>query len=450
MVSVADIPADANVYEPRGGARQLFHCRDLEVDLEGPAGTGKSRAALEKANAVAEKYPGARILLIRKTRVSMTESVLVTWEEKVLGPEHYLCRNGATRAHRTEYRYKNGSVVVPGGMDNPDRIMSTEWDLIIEFEATELSEHEHEMLSTRLRNGRIGYHQQISDCNPSGPGHWINRRALDGKMTRILSRHKDNPFLWDGKDWTDVGRAYMATLERLTGHRKNRLLLGKWTAAEGLVYPEFEAAAGGHVIDAMPDGWQGWPKRRSIDLGFNDPFVCQWWAESDDALYLYREVYMSGRIIEDHARQILRLSAGEDYEATVSDHDREDRETLHRHGVQTTPATKDIDAGIAEVKARLTKGGNGKPRLFFLRSALVERDEALADAKRPTSTLEEFDAYLWKQHRDGVAKDEPVDRDNHGMDAMRYCVMSMQSGQYYAFGTGTGEQPKRGGWREAV
>ncbi|GAG05846.1 unnamed protein product, partial [marine sediment metagenome] len=71
-------------YEPHGAAKDLFYFQGREVLIEGPAGTGKSRAIWEKLYAVAYKYPGCRILVVRKTRESMTESVLVTWEDKVL------------------------------------------------------------------------------------------------------------------------------------------------------------------------------------------------------------------------------------------------------------------------------------------------------------------------------------------------------------------------------
>jgi hypothetical protein len=61
------------------------------------------------------------------------------------------------------------------------------------------------------------------------------------------------------------------------------------------------------------------------------------------------------------------------------------------------------------------------PRIFFLRDALVERDESLAEAKLPCSTLDEIEGYVWPKGQDGKSvKEVPMDRDNHGMDAMRY------------------------------
>ncbi len=431
MVAVAEPPK--NVYTPKGGARRLFHSKAPRILMDGPAGTGKTRGILEYAHAVMDKYPGLRVLACRKTRASMTDSVLVTWETKVLGVEHPLVMGGCSRETRREYAFPNGSVFVIGGLDKPEKTFSAEYDLVLIFEAIECDADDVELLLRTLRNGaRVidgnPVHQLIMDTNPGPQGHWLNHR--DEWMTRILSRHEDNPYLWDdvaGK-WTQAGAEYIRNLDSLTGHRLARLRHGRWVASEGNVYPEFDAAV--HLIDAMPTGWESWPKRRAIDFGYKDPFVCQWWALHDGDLYLYREVYHTGRTVKQHADQINRLSEGETYELTTADHDAEDRATLHENGIGTVPAVKDIAQGIDAVRTRLAKGANGKPSLYIVRSALVERDQALVDTKRPTCTVDEFDCYIWKKHRDGIEKDEPVDRDNHGMDTMRYATMSLNSGGF--------------------
>ena len=410
------------IFDVRGNTAEVFSTKAREVLVEGPARSGKTRALLEKAYAVARKYPGARVLLVRKTRASMSESVLQTLEDFVIAPnEPWL--GTAKRTHREAYRLPNGSVIVPGGMDHTDKIMSTEWDRIFCFEWTEASENDHEKLLTRLSANATAFRQIMVDCNPQAPSHWLNQRANAGKMHRICSKHSDNPKLHDGKDWTALGVEYLQTLDALTGVRRARLKDGKWAQADGIVYPEFDAST--HVIDAMPKGWEAWRKYRAIDFGYNDPMVCLWLADSGEALYVYRELYMSGRIVEDHARHIVELSKGEHYAATVADHDREDRETLARHGVPTTPAVKAIDRGIDAVRSRLRIGPTGKPGLYYLASSLIEYDRKLADAKRPTSLRDEFDSYIWAVRSGGLQKETPVDADNHGMDALRYAVMAL-------------------------
>lgn len=415
---------NTNKFQVVGAHKKLWQTRAPRILIEGPSGTGKTRNELERINFLSWRYPRSRHLICRKTRASMSESVLVTWERDVHAQTFDLFGN-IRRQNREVYRYPNGSCVVVGGLDKPERTYSSEYDTITVFEAVETTENEVEQLLRALRSGRMPFQQLVADCNPSHERHWLNVRADQGWFERHLTRHTDNPRYWTGSDWTEDGKKFISSLQALTGHRRLRLLEGRWASAEGVVYDEFDASR--HVIDSMPIGWESWRKFRSIDFGFNDPFVCQWWADSGEALYLYREVYMSGRIVQDHAEQIVRLTGDEVIDYTVADHDREDRETLHRYGVHTIPARKDIDRGIDSVKARLRVQANGKSRMYILRSSLLERDQRLAVKSRPTSTREEFDCFIWSQRRDGDIRDRPVDRDNHGMDAMRYAVMSVDS-----------------------
>ena len=420
MVMAEVIPE--HVYTPLGAARELLLAKDNEVLIEGPAGTGKSRAVWQKGDLLCREIPGLRALAVRKTRVSMSETVMPIYERfvnRAAGAE------GVNRGHRQSYRYANGSVIVLGGMDNADRIMSSEYDFIMEFEATELTEDDHEKLGTRLRSPVWRFKQQVAECNPGAPTHWLNQRCNAGRMKRLLSRHEDNPACTE---------EYIRTrLDTLTGVRFLRLRKGIWAAAEGVVYDGFDAAV--HVIDAMPAGWESWDKYRSIDFGFTNPFVCQWWAvDPDGRMYLYREIYKTQRTVRDHAEEIKRLSQGENIRETVTDHDAEDRATLRQEGIESVGAKKDIRPGLDSVGLRLRVSGDGRPRLFVCRSALAVRDDSLAERKAPLCTADEFDCYMWRKGRDGApVKEEPEKVNDHGMDAMRYMVMHLDSRASYGF-----------------
>ncbi|HYE80419.1 MAG TPA: phage terminase large subunit, partial [bacterium] len=379
--------------------------REVEVVLSGPAGTGKSRAALEKLYACVNKYPGMRGLILRQTRESLTETGLVTWEEKVV-PARHPCLLGAQRRLRQSYRFGNGSEVIVGGLGDKEavgKIMSAEYDLIFVQEATELREGDWEALTTRLRNGVMPYQQLIADCNPGPPTHWLKNREARS-LTRIIeSRHEDNPQIWDAKENkpTSKGAAYLAVLDALNGHRKLRLRFGKWAQAEGVVYPAWDSAI--HVIDPfpVPKTWDRW---WAVDFGFTNPFVWQEWAEDEDGrLYLVREIYRTRTLVEDHAKRIRELTTDSPKpRAVVCDHDAEGRATLEQHlKVTTVPADKQKKAGeadkagIQDVEARLRKAGDGKPRLFIFRDALDQPDPELIDAAKPTCTASEFDGYVW-------------------------------------------------------
>ena len=147
-----DLSPARRPYQPSGQCERFFYCHDPEV-LTRPAGTGKSRACLEKLFACATKYAEMRGLIVRKTRESLTESGLVTWEDKVVPENHPILRDGGQRKMRQSYQFDNGSCIVVGGMDKASKTLSTEFDLIYVQEAIELTQHDWEMLTRPLRNG---------------------------------------------------------------------------------------------------------------------------------------------------------------------------------------------------------------------------------------------------------------------------------------------------------
>lgn len=395
-------------YQPRGVAREMFHRHDRQILLGGPAGTGKSRACLEKLHLCALKYGGMRAMMIRKTRVSLTQSAMVTFRQHVryeIDDVHFHTGDQA-------YYYPNGSEVLVLGCEDPERLKSFEVDMVYVQEATELTEEDWETLDTRMRNNRMPYQQLIADCNPGPPTHWLKVRCDVGKTVMLESRHEDNP---------TVTPEYLAALDALTGVRYLRLRKGIWAAAEGLVYEAFDATI--HLIDRF-DIPADWRRIRVVDFGYSNPFVCQWWAiDPDGRAYLYREIYQTQRLVSDMAIEIKERSKGESIERTLADHDAEDRATLAAGGVFTLPATKMVGQGIQAVQKRLRVEGDGKPRLFILRDSLVARDEAFAARKKPVCTEQEIPGYVWVKGMDGKPlKEDPVKLDDHGMDAMRYLV----------------------------
>lgn len=426
-------------YQAYGTAATLWGCKAPEVIISGPYETGKTLAALNKLNATMAKYPNARGLMVRKTYTSLIHSAVATFEKKVLAfpPEDPRCAVRKYGGQKPEfYDYPNGSRVVLGGMDpqHRGRTLSAEYDMIYVNQAEELTLDDWQAL-TRATTGRAGnmpYAMLMGDCNPGPPEHWIKQRE---RLLVLESRHEDNPVLFDQVtgELTEQGQRTMATLDALTGVRYKRGRLGLWVSAEGQVYEGFDPAV--HVIDRF-DIPGSWPRYRSIDFGYTNPFSCSWWAvDGDGRLYRYRQIYMTGRTVRKHHRQIHDLSKGERIAATVTDHDAEGRATLAETwvddedgervtGIPTVAADKRIKVGIERVGERLVVLSDGKPRLFFLRDSLVERDPVLIEQRRPLDTVDEMGAYVWPEGVDGKPnKEVPVDMYNHGLDETRYMVM---------------------------
>lgn len=410
-------------FRPRGAAKDVFAYRGDEIVLAGPAGTGKSRACLEKLHLSMLVNPGARGLIVRKTRESCTSTALETYRVHV-APESIFAGDvewyGGSAQESPQYRYTNGSVIRIGGMDKSTKIMSTEYDMIYVQEATELTEHDWQALTTRLRNGKMSFQQLLADCNPSFPTHWLKLRSDSGTTRMLESRHEDNPvyFSEDGKI-TPKGAAYLSKLDALTGVDYYRLRKGLWVAAEGVIFGEFDAKV--HVIDRfeIPREWR---RFWSMDFGFTHPMVVQRWAEDPDGrLYMYGEYYRTRETVDVIAREHRDILKNEPApEAIIADHDAEGREVFSREiGIPTVPAKKTVLDGIQAVQRRMRPREDGRPGMFFFRDALMRRDQRQADEKKPTSTLEEIPGYIWRDH---AKKEEPVKEADDGCDAMRYLI----------------------------
>jgi phage terminase large subunit len=364
------------------------------------------------------KYPGMRAILVRKTLSSLTASALVTWRRFVI-PEAMAAEvvefYGGSAQEPAQYRYANGSTVVLGGMDKASKVMSTEYDLIYVQEATELTEDDWEALTTRLRYGRLPYQQLLADTNPDTPTHWLKGRCERGATVLLQSLHTDNPALYDDQgEKTEAGATYLEKLEALTGVRRQRLLLGRWVAAEGVIYETFDSAI--HVIDPfpVPSDWTRW---WTVDFGFVHPFVFQWWAEDPDGkLYLYRELYRTHRTVDQHAADVAVFASAEPRpRAVICDHDAEGRATLENAlGIGTVAADKRVLEGIDAVQTRFRDR-----RCLIFKDCRVYRDPELVEAHKPTCTAEELPGYVWADFK---TKEQPVKEQDDGCDALRYMV----------------------------
>lgn len=420
--------------EVRGAAKSLFEHRGPEVLIAGAAGTGKTVSALAKLHITCLLVPGVQALVVRQTHASLTASTLVAFEQIVAQPEIAAGECvwfGGSGSKPAGYRYKNGSMIMVGGMDNPGKVLSMSLDRILVDEADQISQTAYETLLTRLRGTAPTYKQLVAACNPAHPEHYLKERADDPAqdLTLYTSLHQDNPYLYnrDGTP-TEAGADYVALLAKLTGIRRARYYEGRWQSAEGLVWDVWDDAH--NLVDALPAGHESWRQFWTVDFGYSNSFVWQrWLVDGDGRLWLTHEIARRQRLVEDHARDILALMKANEWtrpEAIVCDHDAEDRATLERHlGMPTVAARKDVILGVQAVYSRVRQAGDGRPRLLVLRSALIRNDPLAKSDKRPRGFAAEVTGYVWSVERgtDGRPKEVPLKLNDHSCDAARYAVM---------------------------
>ena len=415
-----------------GGAFEFWRYKGQEAILSGPYEGGKTLPALTKLHALLVKYPKSRAFITRQTYKSLLATALVTYENKVLpihpdSPDSPIVKYGKSKPEF--YQYPNGSHLLVVGMDNPDKILSGEFDFGYVNQAEELTLDAWEKLVARCtgRAGNAPYTQVMGDCNPSYPQHWILHRA---PLKRFEQLHIHNPSLYNQEthEWTEQGKRTMSILSSLTGIRKLRGYEGRWVAAEGTVY-EFTDA---HVIkrEDVPEIKRWY---LAIDFGYTNPFVCQLWGvDADDRGYLWQEIYMTHRTVKAHIAAITALIGDRRIEAVIADHDAEDRATLRENGLNTRAAKKDIAIGIQLVQERLKIQPDGKPRLYICEDACVEYDAELyreyPGDLHPCCTQHEMAVYAFPPSKEGKSdKEVPMDIYNHGADALRYFVATVNA-----------------------
>ena len=473
--STASKPDDKpvqRVFRPTETQEDFLHDISDQILLSGTFGAGKSLIGCEKGHKLNVKYPGNRGLIVRKAFADVRSSTInQTLLEEVIPDSHIVEHNKGEHVieHLTGQTDRSGDPVTSeihyhgldsgrktGQDDLPRKIGSMEFGWIFVDEGTELRLGEWNQLLGRLRfNGRrqngqwfsVPKQQIFTATNPAGPTHWMYDLFYgedgEGETSLYEMTLTENP---------GVDEAYVNRLRNnLSGIYKERYFEGKWVGSEGQIYEEYDPTK--HLVhpDDLPGDWtlnresefgstgekayfvdppSSWRIYRAIDFGYTNPFVCQWWARSpDDTLIMFREIYRSQTRYEEQAKDIQRLT-GDDWRVMKSfaDHDAEGRETLNREGVNTVNADKNVGDGIQAVKKRMAPDDRGMADIYFMEGARVHQPDPeliLDNSTNVYKTVDEIPGYSWDGDSDD---DEPVKEDDHGMDAMRYLVYSLDGG----------------------
>jgi hypothetical protein len=281
-----------------------------ELLIVGAAGTGKTYGILLVLHALSLQVPNLRVMVARKTRDSLTESVLPTYEQEILPlTGHGRISEGIIRRIRQSYTYPNGTEWIVGGLDKPNKILSTSYDIGFVNEAIELTETDWETLQTRV--GRPGRSHDLNillgDTNPGEASHWFKRRLKEGKTPHWTSTHRDNPAMYREGEWTEEGLRYLSKLKRLTGSRRARFLEGRWVVGEGAWFDAFDAAT--HV--SRQAGYDArFPVYLAVDSGVHTGAV---WFQINDTGFepvvdVIADLYLQGKPAAEAARMIVRKS----------------------------------------------------------------------------------------------------------------------------------------------
>ncbi|GAB3272867.1 hypothetical protein GCM10027347_44820 [Larkinella harenae] len=187
---------------------RVYHDLDKRAKTDyvvnfGGGGSGKSHAMAQYlVKRLMQKKE--KLLVIRKFGTTLNDSVVALFLEMALpfwGRKEK--RDYTYNKSQKKLTFRNGSVVIFRGLDNPEKMKSIAGITMVWVEeATELSETEFNVMSDRIRSQP----QIYLTYNPISERHWLKARfhdKPDERVTVIFSTFLDNPF---------VGAKYIADM----------------------------------------------------------------------------------------------------------------------------------------------------------------------------------------------------------------------------------------------
>jgi hypothetical protein len=268
----------------RGGLQDQFLALRTKIQLFGGGfGNGKTTAVVGKTLQISQDYPGANILMARSTYPKLNDTLrkeFMKWCPKdwiKSFPMSVNASNLCTLTNGTTIPFRYIAQQGKQEESSTSNLLSATYDLIVvdQAEDPEISFKDFLDLMGRLRGNtpyrgtdptfpRSGPRWMLLTVNPTR--NWVYTELVapyhayknEGKITEKLLCIRDpettEPTLINGKPQLlidiiegstyenkhNVEHDFIQGLESTyRGQQKDRYLLGKWAAYEGLVYPQF-------------------------------------------------------------------------------------------------------------------------------------------------------------------------------------------------------------------
>lgn len=235
--------------------------------------------------------------------------------------------------------------------------------------------------------------------NPQYPNHWLKRFLdSDADIFSQVYTIDDNPFL-PPSFVENLKKEYAGTVFY------DRYILGKWTLAEGLVYPMFGDSC---IVQDIPDTGDYYI---SIDYGTHNPFSAGLWCVTKTEAVRIGEYYYCGReerkekTPEEYYSEVKRLAGGRDIKCLIVDPSADAfiATVKKNHEFKVRGAVNDVLPGIQTTAEMIASGK-------------LKIHESCEDAIR------EFGLYRWDEKAES---DRVVKENDHAMDEIRYMVMTV-------------------------
>lgn len=283
------------------------------------------------------------------------------------------------------------------GLDDPQKIKSTEWNYVWMEEANEFTWEDFVTLKTRMsaKSGDGKPNQMFLSLNPCDEQSWVNQKLVQSRKVKksksgisiFKSNYLNNPFL---------SNDYVNSLLSLKDEDETFYkiyTLGEWAVPKNLIYSNWE------VTENFPGSFD--ETIYGLDFGFNNPTVLVQINIHDGNIYLQQLIYETKLTNEQLITRMDELVHNKRDYIYADCAEPQRIEEISRAGFNVYPADKSVNDGIDYIKRR---------KLF------IHPDSA--------ELIGEIKKYKWKEDKNGNILDQPVKFMDHAMDAMRYGIYS--------------------------
>ena len=367
-----------DIGKPNPRQIEFFKARARFIAYGGARGGGKSWAVRKKAAGLALSYPGAGILIVRRTFPELRENHILPMTADLAGVARY-------RDADKSFTFPGGSRIAFGYCSSESDVLQyqgQEYDVIFMDEATQFTEFQFTTLTACLRGANDFPKRFYLTCNPGGVGHaWVKRLFIDRRYKKT-EHPEDYVFIaanvYDNHALMAHDPDYVRMLENLPEEQRRAWLLGQWDIFEGQYFAEFDRNV--HVCRpyGIPAHW-----RRYVTLDYGMDMLAALWVAVDEQgrAVVYRELYEGrdngkgengqGHIISAAARRLLEVNGGDEVQAWLAPPDlwnrRQDTgksaaELFLENGVPLTKTGNSRVAGWLAVREFLAPGPGGQAR----------------------------------------------------------------------------------------
>lgn len=381
--------------------QRFFLSRKRFIAYGGARGGGKSWAIDRKSPLLACKYPGIKMLLLRRTYKDLDRNHVRVLVPLLAGLAKY---NGQEKC----FHFPNGSILELGYCASESDVLQyqgQEYDIIFLDEATQFTEFQFETLTACLRGANDFPKRMYLTCNPGGVGHEWVKRLFVSKRYKDTENPEDYEFIpatvYDNEALLEKDPGYVNMLNNLSEGLRQAWRDGNWDMLAGQYFSEFDRSV--HVMEpfVIPEHWR---RYRAVDYGL-DCLACVWVAVDEMCnYYVYREYAEPDKIISTGAQEIVEATNGERIEYTVAPSDlwarsqesaKSKADLFREGGLPLIKGNNNRETGWLAIKNQLKvyetdEGRESKLRIFSNCENLIEHLPALQrDQKKPTDCMTE-------------------------------------------------------------